>query len=692
MATTPIDNLEIRIQASASNASNRIDSLVASLSGMKNALKGGIGSLTTIAKQLDRLNDSVAKFAVDRLEQIADVLRDLKGIGKVNVGASVTTNEPGQNAPGLGVVDQGGDVAGAAEEVEEAEGKADEATISWKDSLQALSGSLKKVTERAAKFFESFKRIARLMIIRALIRGLISGLKEGIKNLRAWSETTNQVFAKSMDRAAAAAVNFKNAIAVAVAPIINVLVPYLVKATQKVMEFANALANMFAAFSGKSTFDAVIWGAEKTDESLTSAGKAAKKLKDLLGFDEINRLSDKSSGGGGGSSSTAGWEGAFEERKTNLEEAKKLLDEILGIVTLITALKIWKYLPKLKGWLTPLRYLASYISPLGGMLSELPLGAVATAFGVIVSVVLSLKNHWDDWVSIVKTTWAELGLSDKFKSISDSLKNIYDKALKPLIDLISSIVGVVTGVVGGVVDIIGSSIIGGVIPLLIGAINGIVTVFEWVFEGISKIIDGIILLFKGGPDSLVEGLLKICGGLLEILCSPFAGLWEFVKGIIQTIKTEWEKMGKFLKDTYNKYIVDPLNKVIDVLNKIFGLNINHLKHLVDRYTSDGGGGSTGKTTYQEYAAGGFPQIGQTFIARESGPELVGTIGGRTAVATNNDIVAAVSQGVASAVASVMGGSGSQNIAVNVDGRNLFNIMVNQNNAYVRQTGTSPLLV
>ena len=90
------------------------------------------------------------------------------------------------------------------------------------------------------------------------------------------------------------------------------------------------------------------------------------------------------------------------------------------------------------------------------------------------------------------------------------------------------------------------------------------------------------------------------------------------------------------------------------------------------------------------ASGGFVDTGEIYIARESGPEMVGTIGNRSAVANNDQIVAAVSQGVASAVASVMGGS--QNISVNVDGQNLFNIVANRNNSIVRQTGSSPLLV
>ena len=49
-----------------------------------------------------------------------------------------------------------------------------------------------------------------------------------------------------------------------------------------------------------------------------------------------------------------------------------------------------------------------------------------------------------------------------------------------------------------------------------------------------------------------------------------------------------------------------------------------------------------------YATGGFPDQGQMFIAREAGPELVGTIGRRAAVANNDQIVESISVGVADA--------------------------------------------
>ncbi len=70
-----------------------------------------------------------------------------------------------------------------------------------------------------------------------------------------------------------------------------------------------------------------------------------------------------------------------------------------------------------------------------------------------------------------------------------------------------------------------------------------------------------------------------------------------------------------------------------------------------------------------YAAGGFPEVGELFIAREAGPELVGRMGSRTVVANNDQIIAGIEAGVFNAVVAAMsgtkGGSGNSPIIIPV---------------------------
>ena len=89
------------------------------------------------------------------------------------------------------------------------------------------------------------------------------------------------------------------------------------------------------------------------------------------------------------------------------------------------------------------------------------------------------------------------------------------------------------------------------------------------------------------------------------------------------------------------------------------------------------------------ATGGAFSMGQMFIAREAGPELVGTIGGHTAVMNNDQIVSSVAAGVARAVASVIGsGNGQTTVVLEGDARKLFRVVRTEAQNYTNSTGLS----
>ena len=118
--------------------------------------------------------------------------------------------------------------------------------------------------------------------------------------------------------------------------------------------------------------------------------------------------------------------------------------------------------------------------------------------------------------------------------------------------------------------------------------------------------------------------------------------------------------------------------------------------------ADGGVYKNGKwSPVQAYANGGLPNQGQLFVAREAGPELVGTMpGGGTGIVNNKQIVSSVSAGVYKAVSSAISqvmsqyqGSGmSPTINVYVGGRQVTDVVVEQVNQRTRATGTCPIMV
>lgn len=98
----------------------------------------------------------------------------------------------------------------------------------------------------------------------------------------------------------------------------------------------------------------------------------------------------------------------------------------------------------------------------------------------------------------------------------------------------------------------------------------------------------------------------------------------------------------------------------------------------------------------KFVSGGFPSVGEMFIAREAGPELVGRINSKTAVANNDQIITGISAGVYNALRHAMaektGGSINLNATLLLDGEAVGKQVIKYHNGVVRRTGTSPLFI
>ena len=114
----------------------------------------------------------------------------------------------------------------------------------------------------------------------------------------------------------------------------------------------------------------------------------------------------------------------------------------------------------------------------------------------------------------------------------------------------------------------------------------------------------------------------------------------------------------------NKYLVTDslkslLNSMLQMMEQFTSKIASALNDMLSNFASTMGSmsvSSSGSVNFSRmrassiprFAYGGYVDVGQLFIAREAGPEMVGTMGGRTAVANNDQIVDGVASGVASA--------------------------------------------
>lgn len=184
----------------------------------------------------------------------------------------------------------------------------------------------------------------------------------------------------------------------------------------------------------------------------------------------------------------------------------------------------------------------------------------------------------------------------------------------------------------------------------------------------------------------------------EVTGKKFGGAFSYlIQGMTAVLK------GRSFSNTFS-WQIGGMTALIEKLKKANGLTLplagalsvvgSAIKMV---FSADGGVfTSNGKMPITAYAGGGLPDMGQVFVARESGPELVGRLGGHTAVMNNNQIVSSVSAGVYQAVAAAMSlnqNNGSTEVHVHLEGdaAGVFKLVKTMNDNIVISTGQPALL-
>lgn len=130
---------------------------------------------------------------------------------------------------------------------------------------------------------------------------------------------------------------------------------------------------------------------------------------------------------------------------------------------------------------------------------------------------------------------------------------------------------------------------------------------------------------------ITQGLADGISESTDVVTSPIE---EMVSKIISTVKNGLEAGFETIKNTWSNLSLDSFKVKLPhfSLDGAFDIEQNKVPTVSVRW----------------YAGGGFPENGEMFIAREAGPEFVGAIGNRTAVANNDQIVEGIAGGVAEA--------------------------------------------
>lgn len=302
-----------------------------------------------------------------------------------------------------------------------------------------------------------------------------------------------------------------------------------------------------------------------------------------------------------------------------------------------------------------------------------------------------------DWPTVGEKVWDGLAAID-WNGISDKFFELLGAAFGGLSAFLG---GFISDAVAGAQKYFQKKIeeCGGNISLgiLKGIKDGIVGIGEWIVDHVfTPFIDGFKKAFGIHSPSTVmaEQGGFVISGLLKGVEDKAGNFFGYIKDIpgktvnfIGDIKGKVNSKGtdiiQGLKegftdrwDSFTGILSELPNKIQDAVPNLFDVGAGIIQNFANGFSSihipmphigwdwSGGNINIGNWSFslprfnlQWYAQGGFPAAGQLFVANEAGPELVGKMGNRNAVANNNQIVEGIKAGVFEAVLDALNASG-----------------------------------
>jgi len=433
-----------------------------------------------------------------------------------------------------------------------------------KKASSTVSGLFKKLggagSQALKKFTGNLKfslgQMLKMAMVRKLVNmaimGIIQGFKVGVDNLAQYSNSFNN----NISMIKSALTQLKNSFATAFAPILNVVAPILTTLINMLSKATTAIGMFFAALTGQSMFTKATPVTENYAAGLGSVGanaaganKQAKELKKtLLGFDQINALSDNSgsgdTGGGGSGGGTGGGgvsandmfkdvpvDSKIKEFADKIKEAWKTADftEIGKIVgaKLNDALKNipWDKIQK-----TLNKVAKSVATFLNGFIEETDWELVGATFAKGINTVFGMVNTF-----VTNFKWDKAGkaLGDGINGFMNNLdwnliRSTSTKTAKGIVDYLNTAIATVKW------DKVGTTF-GQAVNTVIDFFYTAVTKFDWKKAGkaIAESINGAVKKIdwaKAGKtlSSGVIGFLDMIGTAIE--------------------KTDWKAVGESVKD------------------------------------------------------------------------------------------------------------------------------------------------
>ena len=504
--------------------------------------------------------------------------------------------------------------------------------------VEQVGKAAEKATKPMNNFLASLKRIAFYRIIRGIIKAITQAFTEGLEKAYLFSAATSDVmdrrFAAAMDSMKSSANAMKVQLGSAFIALLTALRPVIETLIDLVIKAADAISQFFAALTGNTYVKANKTAAQFAD-TMARGGAAAKEWKNqLLGFDEINRLNEPNQGGGGGGANPLdGFGGELapinEKLLAFIDNLKqKLQPAIDRCKEAFDRLKeAWENLSNSLSQDGSLSNFINDLLVLGGDLIINSITALTDALTLLLDLLAAFQTG--DWTTVGK---------DLTKVFQDLWQAVYDFVWDGLIVLADAIDALIPGEQNFA--------------------DKLRAIKDGTYEATIQLEDGTETVYTMS-DAAADASAKLNG--------TFKPSLEQTETAVNSLTDDF----RLFADDASAFITSLFQPLADLCAWIdsalqgFGL-LQGINARVDKMNADG------SIYLQGFASGGFPQDGQLFLANEgSAPEMVGTMGGRTTVATNADIVEGIRNGVYDAVVAANGnGGGDVSVKVYLDSREI----------------------
>lgn len=526
-----------------------------------------------------------------------------------------------------------------------------EATDRVGKAAQSAGKGAEKGSIGLGKFASSLARIAKYRMLRGILKALTSAFKEGLENVYLYSDgMTGEAhrMATALDSLATANQTMKNQIGSAWGELLSIIQPVINSIMQAVQRLADWLSQLFAAFGGNSSYYKAIDASAKWAKNTASGAKSAKEMRrQLMGFDEINRLDKPTEPSGGGG-------GATKKDPSKMFEYTKIADNIKKI-----AETIQQNLPLIE------LALGGGMLALGAILAfsgaNIPLGLALMAAGAV-TMANAVNLDWSNIPTKTQETFANIAMIIGGALLALGVVLLF--AGHPMVGMGLVLAGLSSFAVGS---------------LAWGKINGQVKEQLTAILAIGALLFvalGVVLLFAGHPGIGIA--LLIAGGMMGV--AAVAINWDSIK---ENLKQAWNGIKTWYETNVKKYFTQEYWQ--GVFDKMFNV-VASIPMPVITWTAQPvwdwlapvmdffGLPNTipvPNVVWQQFATGGFPEDG-LFMANHG--ELVGQFSnGNTAVANNEQIIQGIERGVYNAVTNALAnqnGNGSRDIRVFLDGKEI----------------------